>query len=388
MLTRHPESVLAGPEGIDGFRPLITQEPVIFAKLARSAAAIAATAVLLTGAEVAAPADAASITTAPRPDVGVEFHGLWAAYTDAQRIRILDTMRAAGVTTVRIDVSWIMLQPHSRYSYDAWGTSFVDHVIALCNARGIHPLMMLWMTPGWANNNTGEHRLPTNVADYARVARWAAARYTNKVAGWEVWNEENSTDFLPGGDPAAYTRLLRAAYPAFHAGYAPTTVVFGGLQYNDDAWLARAYTAGAHGYFDAVGVHPYMGVANLPPTTADNGTEWVLTHATIVHKLMVAHGDAAKPLWFTEFGWSSHPNPPGAAHYNLGVSEAVQAQDLTATVNLIRTTMPWVSRIYWYTEPRSSTGDPARILQRANYSVLRDDLSPKPVLYAIAAASR
>jgi len=62
-----------------------------------------------------------------------------------------------------------------------------------------------------------------------------------------VWNEQNSPDFLVGANAVAYTKLLKAAYPAFHAGYAPTTVVFGGVQYNDDKWIAQAYAAGAKG---------------------------------------------------------------------------------------------------------------------------------------------
>jgi hypothetical protein len=252
----------------------------------------------------------------------------------------------------------------------------VDRVIALCNARGITPLITLWLTPGWANGNAGERVLPTNPADYARVATWVAARYTNKVAGWEVWNEQNSPDFLVGADPVAYTNLLKAAYPAFHAGYAATTVVFGGVQYNDDTWIAQAYAAGAHGYFDVMATHPYMGVANLPPEAPDDGTMWTFKHAAAVRNLMVAHGDGDKSLWFTEFGWSTHTNPPGTPNYALGVTEAVQAQYFAATIALIRATMPYVGKVYWYTE-RDSAAEGS--VQNSNYGLLRADFSAKPI---------
>jgi hypothetical protein len=273
-----------------------------------------------------------------------------------------------------------MLQPTNSTTYDAWGTSFVDNVINLSIARGITPLITLWLTPGWANNNAGEHVLPTNVADYARVAQWAAARWTNKVVGWEVWNEENSPDFLVGANPVAYTNLLRAAYPAFHAGYAPTTVVFGGVQYNDNTWLAQAYAAGAHGYFDVMATHPYMGVANLSPNTADDGTMYTFTHAVAVRNLMVANGDGAKSLWFTEFGWSTHANPAGTPNWGLGVTEAVQAQYLTNAIALIRATMPYVGKVYWYTE-RDSAAEGT--LQNSNYGLLRSDQSLKPIMVAV-----
>ena len=353
-----------------------------------SVTALAVGTLLLGGIVTASPAAAAPQTTpvaarlnlnaAPvSPDVGTQFHAMWSSYTDAQRNDVLTKMQNAGVTTVRIDVAWAMLQPNNGTTYDAWGTGFVDNVIAMSNSHGITPLITLWLTPGWANGNQGTHVLPTNPADYARVAQWVAARYTNKVAGWEVWNEQNSPDFLVGADPIAYTALLRAAYPAFHAGYAPTTVVFGGLQYNDDTWLTRAYTAGAQGYFDVMAVHPYMGMANLSPNTADDGTMWTLKHATVVRNLMVAKGDGAKSLWFTEFGWSTHSNPPGTPNYALGVTEAQQAQFFTDTITLVRATMPWVGKVYWYTE-RDSAAEGGT--QNANYGMLRGDHSAKPIM--------
>ena len=199
------------------------------------------------------------------------------------------------------------------------------------------------------------------------------------------------SDFLIGADPVAYTNLLKVAYPAFHAGYARTTVVFGGLQYNDDTWLTRAYAAGAHGYFDVMAVHPYMGIANLPPNIPDDGTKWTLTHAAAVRRLMVAKGDGAKSLWFTEFGWSTHANPIGTPNYQLGVTETVQAADFTATVALVRTTMPWVGKVYWYSDPddrgRNHTQVDTYLEHRENYSVFRLDLSAKPIVAAISAAT-
>ncbi len=339
--------------------------------------ALAAAALAVTGLTAMTASPASANINPVKPDVGVQFHAMWSSYTDAQRVDVLTKMQNAGMTTVRIDVSWAMLQPSSGTSYDNWGVSFLDNVVAMSNAHGIKPLITLWLTPSWANNNAGERVLPTNPATYAVCAQWVAARYTNKVVGWEVWNEENSQDFLVGADPVGYTNLLKAAYPAFHAGYAATTVVFGGLQYNDDGWLSRAYAAGARGSFDVMAVHPYMGVANASPNTADDGTMWTLKHATVVHNVMVTNGDGAKMIWFTEFGWSTHTNPPGTPNYALGVTEAGQALFLTSTINIIRHTMPWVEKVYWYTERDSAAEGNT---QNANYGVLRQDQSPKPIM--------
>jgi hypothetical protein len=324
-------------------------------------------------------------TSGPRRSrltVGVQFHGMWSSYTDDQRMAVLDMLSAAGIRTVRLDVSWAMLQPTDAASYDPWGVGFVDRVIAMCNAHAITPLITLWLTPRWSNGDRGEPALPSKQADYARVAHWAADRYAGKVLGWEVWNEPNSEDFLAGADPAAYTELLRAAYPAFHAGDPATVVVFGGVQYNDDAWIARAYAAGAQGYFDVMATHPYLGVANLPPGTSDDGTPWMLTHAAAVQRLMARYGDGDKPIWFTEIGWSTHANTAGTPHYELGVSEATQAAYLIETIDLIRTTMPYVTGLYWYAERDRPAGG---TVHNQNYGLLRVDHSAKPILAAIKA---
>ena len=309
---------------------------------------------------------------------GVQFHGMWSSYTDEQRIAVLDLLRAAGIRTVRLDVSWAMLQPTGPTAYDPWGVGFVDRVIQLCEERGITPLITLWLTPGWANGNLGERALPTDPADYARAAHWAADRYAGRVLGWEVWNEPNSADFLVGASPDGYTQLLRAAYPALRAGDPAAPVVFGGVQYNDDDWLARAYAAGAKDSFDVMATHPYPAIADQSPDVPDDGTIWVLNHAAAVHRLMAEHGDADKPIWFTEVGWSTHHhNPPGTPNYALGVSEATQARYLTRTVDLITTTMPYVTAVYWYAE---------RDTPSHTYGLLRQDLSPKPSLSAASSA--
>jgi polysaccharide biosynthesis protein PslG len=305
---------------------------------------------------------------------------MWSIYNEAQRALVLDKMRAAGVKSVRLDVSWGMLQPYNASSYDAWGTSFVDSVVGMANARGIKPLITLWLTPAWANGGRGDRVLPTNSADYARVAKWAAARWRGKVAGWEVWNEQNSEAFLVGADPVAYTRLLRAAYPAFKAGDPYTPVVFGGLQYNDTNWLTKSYDAGAQGYFDVMATHPYQGVADLYPSAPDDGTMWRLSHAGAVHQLMIARGDGNKPMWFTEFGWSTHATAPGAPNWERGVSEATQASYLTQTASYVRQQMPYVTQMYWYNERDLTTGG----IQDGNYGLLHRDLSAKPAMTALA----
>jgi polysaccharide biosynthesis protein PslG len=363
------------------FRRVSPRKLAALTAVAAVGATVAGAALSPAAAATTPPPASAPATTTTYNSVGTMFHGMWQFYSDADRAAVLDKMAATGMKSVRLDVSWAMVQPKNGTSYDAWGVGFVDNVINMINARGMKPLVLLWMTPGWANGNKGDHTLPINPGDYARVAKWAAARYNNKVIGWEVWNEQNSTDFLDGADPVAYTKLLKAAYPAFHAGSASTPVIFGGVQYNDTEWIRRAYDAGAKGSFDVMAVHPYMGIANQSPTVADDGTIWTLNHVRTVRDLMVARGDGGKKIWFTELGWSTHANAPGTPGWALGVSEATQAKYLTQTVQHVRTDMPYVQRIYWYNEKDLPWGSQ----QVMNYGLLHADNSPKPAMAAMAA---
>lgn len=317
---------------------------------------------------------------APRA-VDVMFHGLWSSYTDPQRAQVLDRLQVAGVTSVRVDVSWAMLQPSGRSSHDGWGTRQVDRVVAMANERGIRPLMMLWLTPAWANGSTGQRAMPYRVGDYAALAGWAANRWRGQVIGWEIWNEPNSHGFLRGADPIAYASLLKAAYPAIKAADPRAVVVTGGVEYNDAGWLRQMYDAGAKGSFDALATHPYQGIADLPPDAQD-GTKWTLRNVSEVRRLMVERGDSAKPIWFTEFGWSTH-GVSGRVNWIRGVGEQKQADYLAATARLVGTELPYVQRIYWYSDRDTRDGDP----QYANYGLFRLDLSPKPAVAALAAVN-
>jgi hypothetical protein len=303
------------------------------------------------------------------------FHGTWEAYSEAERRHVLSELAAHGETTVRIDVAWAMVQPDNAHSFDPWGVGMVDNVIHLANHYGLKPLVMLWDTPGWANDNAGVRALPTHPAAYGRIASWFAKRYRGEVSGWEVWNEENSSDFMTGASASAYAQLLKAAYPAFKRADPNTPVVFGGLQYVDVAWAKQVMDDGAAKDFDVMGVHPYMGLADASPLLADDGTIWNMRHVKVLHQMLKAEGRTHTPIWFTEFGWSAVPTAPGAPNWDLGVSQRQQALYLKQTVALVERTMPYVHRLFWYDDWRGlETG------YLHGYGMVEDNGAASPVL--------
>ena len=167
---------------------------------------------------------------------------------------------------------------------------------------------------------------------------------------------------------------MQAAGPAIKAGDPPATVVLGGTSYNDVTYLAALYAHGIRGSFDAVATHPYEGVADDPPATADDGTEYTLTHVAAVHAVMAADGDGALPIWFTEFGWADHPNPLGTPSWQRGVSPAQQGDYLVETLRWVARHAPYVTHAFWY----EATDETDTDVQNANYGLLTTQLIPKP----------
>jgi hypothetical protein len=312
------------------------------------------------------------------PAFGVQFHATWSDYTDAQRLEVLDRLAAAGVKWVRVDMGWASFQEDSQSSYTQYHVDKADWIVDQARARGINVLALLWRTPDWANGGAGTATPPTDPADYGRIARWAAEHFRGRVAAWEVWNEPN-LDYFFNGSPADYVKLLKASYAQFKAGDPNAKVVLGGPSYNDTDWLEKVYAAGAQGYFDVMSTHPYQGVADAPPEKPDDGTIWTLSHVEAVHDLMVENGDGGKKIWFTEYGWSSHPNQPTYKNWERGVTEQQQGEFLVRSIKYVRDNFPYVTNMFWYNERNRDTGDE----QLDNYGLMYRNLTPKPAFKAM-----
>ncbi len=218
----------------------------------------------------------------PKPRVGVQFHGMWSAYTDAERLAALDKLKAMGAEWVRLDLSWAMLQPTSGSSFDLrWGVPFADRVIDMAHKRGLKVMVMFWMTPDWANGGAGSRVGPSDPRAYAEAIEWASQRWAGKVQAWEVWNEPNLESFWVGTDPGKYVDLLCPANQAVQRGNPQAKVVFGGVAYDDDDWIRDAYKAGAKGCFDIMATHPYVAPSDLSPR-AGGDEVWDFPHIRAV----------------------------------------------------------------------------------------------------------
>lgn len=292
--------------------------------------------------------------------------------TPASLSAIYGQLAAAGVKWVNIDMGWASFETTGPGQFTSY-VQTADNAVNQARADGLQVLATLWSTPGWANGGQGTNVPPTNPSDYANFARWAAGHFAGRVAAWAVWNEPNTSAFWAGTDPAAYATLVKLAYPAIKGADPSTLVVVGNTSYNDTAYLSALFADGIHGSFDVLATHPYQGLANQPPETADDGTEWTLAHVAAVHSLMAANGDASKPIWFTEYGWSSHPNASGSPNWMLGVTDAQQGDYFVRTLRWVAANAPYVTNTFWY----ESTDQSGTDVQNANYGILTTTFTPK-----------
>lgn len=285
------------------------------------------------------------------PQLGSQFHGLWSGYSAARRAQVLDTLKANNVTSIRIDVSWNMLQPDGPGPLNPWGAGRIDEVIKEASSRGLEPLVTFWMAPSWANGSTDERVPPTSsegLAGLTAVTKRLAKKYRRVVRAWEIWNEPNHGGFFRGADPAQYAAVLTAAYRGVKAGNPKALVVMAGTAYTDVDWIRRALDAGAEGHFDIMGVHPYPGLADEPPDTPDDGTMWHFTHVLELRRLMLERGDGDKPIWVTEWCYRAGVNAPDTPNHRRKLPVDQQVSYALQALEMMRTKYPFITRAYWY----------------------------------------
>ena len=239
-------------------------------------------------------------------------------------------------------------------------------------------------TPEWASGSPNTATPPRDDQAFAGFANFIANAFRGQVSAYEIGNEPDATAFW-NGTPAQYAGLLRAAYPAIKSADPAASVILGGLEGNDAAFLAQLYTDGARGSFDAVGVHTDDACNVTAPSVFafDRGTQTIDRYYflgfTSVHATMVANGDGAKPIYMTEIGWSSTTvacaSGIWAGRKPAGVSAAVQASYLTAAYAcLAQPAYSYVKAALWF-GLYDNAADPAML---DNYGLLSAGMTPKP----------
>jgi hypothetical protein len=325
------------------------------------------------------PADPAARAAAgsPGPAVGVAYHARWGDRTNAQRRAVFDRLKRTRATWVRIGFPWALVQPRKPTASDPgwsqWGLDRVDAVVRMARQRGLDVSFTFVGTPSWANGGRGPRYLPTDPGTYARAIRYLAKRYRAGVQSWEIWNEVSGPTYVQGATLADYVKLLCRAYPAVHRGAPGAKVISAGTGGVDWEWVRSFYRAGGKPCFDVLAVHPYNRDRSPYYAPGSEPPLW-LRNVRRVRHIMRNHHDASKPVWFTEFGWSTHSD-----QYGYGVTRQQQAKFLVQMIQMTKKRLPYVKRMAWYMAKDEKTSS----VHLSNFGLYTQSLRPKPAARAM-----
>ena len=353
----------------------------MFASLRRFAALATVAVAAAAGAVSASPASAAK---GPQYR-GVHLHSLWGDSSKATMSRELDLSAGAGANVVRTLVSWDSLETAGKGEHSEWYLRKLDSFVNGAHARGMKVIATLSGTPCWASsapdslkqgcsgewwNRNVQMRPPTRASDYADAARFITSRYGTKLAALEVWNEPNLEEdrfFIAPDEPRAYAAMLKAAYAAVKRANPRVDVLAGSLAYMNGEFLERLYALGIRGHYDGLAIHPYNEGA---PTARDwSGIRWA-------RQMQRAAGDH-KPLWLTEFGWSTCRQGSGWCQ-----SEKAQAFKTKAAFGALASDANVKGAVVYNLRDTGGNNDE----MEDNFGLVERDFTPKPAYRALRAA--
>jgi len=287
-------------------------------------------------------------------------------------------LRAGGVDSVRIPISWGGTQPFSGSEVNFAAS---DQLIAGATAAGLNVLPFVYDAPAWAvvparvpgpGNARAPKTLPVKTGAqrtaWANFLKLVVARYgpggsfwaANPALGespirtWQIWNEENFKYFVVRPSPSDYGKLINISYAAIKSVDAGAKLILGGMfaqpreaQFKSkpaQAYFATDFLEGV--YKTTPGVKSKFSGVSLHPYTA---TYQQLAPDIEAFRLVLKENhDAGKKLWITEIGWSSEPLDP--VHNAFAKGPKGQATQLKGAFNLFKAkAAKWkLQRIYWF----------------------------------------
>ena len=271
-----------------------------------------------------------------------------------------ELMREAGITSVRLPLNWIAIEPVSPLVTDPDWDGY-DHEVSLAAEAGIRVMPFVTASPEWVAVQTTDMPVRSSWQRWAwsSFLREAVERYGPEgsfweenpeldflpVHRWEIWNEPNIVSFVERPDPVGFATLLRISGRTLHRADPDAQVILGGLfgrplqippNIASGDFLQRVYRAGnVKPYFDGVALHPYVARAKAMGAQLKN-----------LRRIMAVHHDSRTPIYITELGWGSDSGP---TRWERGLYG--QANQLSQAFGMISThRLDWrIGGAWWFT---------------------------------------
>ena len=319
-----------------------------------------------------------------------------------KREQTLQMVKDAGFQWIRQSFPWYDIEIHGKGDFEdrrhepyrsAWDK--YDHIVTTTVNNNLDIIARLEAPPDWSRfdgDARGAFGPPDDLVDFGDYVKAVVARYKGRIHYYQIWNEPNIYPEWGNQkvDPASYTELLCVAYSVVKEAD-PTAVIISGAMaptvelgtWNPDyagnnmmdvVFLQRMYDAGAGDCFDIMAVNDYM-LWSGPSDKRLRVTQVNFSRPLWVRDVMVANGDAAKPIWISEM--NSNAVPENLDPRFGRVTLAQQARYAPLAFERIQKEWPWVGvTTVWFFKPVSD--------ERSNqpfyyFRLLEPDFTPLPV---------
>jgi hypothetical protein len=261
----------------------------------------------------------------------------------------LAAAKRAHLGAVRVQAFWAAIEPTSSGTYDPGELAQLDAVVNGAAKAGMKVILFADGTPCWASSAPAKGTCtgttspavyrypPSDPQAFAAFSRFIVQRYGAKLAAYEVWNEPDHSNELYWAGPdkvAKYVALAKAVYPAVKQVAPRLPVLAGSFVGTNGNWLQAMYKAGIKGYYDGLAVHFY----DVPL--------YALRNTRAIQR----RNHDTKPLWLTEFGWSScyRRGGPAALLEHACLTTTGQRNATTDVIKAVSRTS-WVKAAIVYT---------------------------------------
>lgn len=281
--------------------------------------------------------------------------------------KTLQMIAEANVPWVKQEFPWQEIEFKKGYFYDdKWQKSSwekYDNIVALASKYNLSIIARIDRAPDWAKKDAPADAPIKSYQDLADFINAFLDHYNGKIKYVQVWNEPNlSAEWLPGkpADPAGYTAMLKAVYPAVKARHPEAVILSAPLAMTTEQTSSRGnmneidywkgmYEAGAKDNFDIASANGYG--LDRPPDDPPDPKVLNFRRVELLRDVMTQNGDEAKPVWFNEYGWNASPDTLSEEQKNYWrrVTPQQQAEWTVAGVQYARQHWPWAGVIsIWY----------------------------------------
>ncbi len=325
-----------------------------------------------------------------------------------KRERSVQMIADAGFHWLRQEFTWEDIEIHGKGDFEdrrhephrsAWEK--YDHIVDLAGQYDLEVTARLSNPPAWTRGGGdagGSKAPPDDLADWGDYVYAVVSRYRGRVRYYQLWNEPNIYDEWGEQpvDPEGYTHLLCEGYRRAREADPDAVIVSGALAptvelkpgpepnagVNEFVFLQRMYDAGAADCFDVLAVNDYM-LWSGPTDHRMRPLNINFSRPLYIRDIMVANGDAAKPIWISEMNSNAVPNDPAIG--DLGaygqVTPEQQARYATLAYQRAMEEWPWVGVVnFWFFKRADDT---ERNQSWYYFRMVEPDFTPMPVYEAM-----